>query len=144
MPEQLELRKQLRELALKYEDIIKKFCITKPRFSRELDTVIFSCRAKNRMTEFNISVDHRNATVKMYDDRDCNSIEFYPSPIGPYTFYELGSYYGCRDKLNFRVDEYLTLDDDFKLENFEKTLNKILDLPSFIRYKIRKIVEESF
>jgi hypothetical protein len=34
------------------------------------------------------------------------------------------------------------IEKDFELENFEKTLKSILNLPSYIKYKIRKYLEK--
>lgn len=115
----------------KYYEIAKKYCIPE---TVSADFFTFVCKIKNPFTKYEIEFDSRKQIMVLRDGESIIVLNLEP-PY--YTYFSYTLKYGKEISITKRE-----IEQDFKLENFEKTLKSIIHLPSYVKYKIRKYLEK--
>jgi hypothetical protein len=119
----------------KYFEIAKKYCTTEPYRATIFAKPIYACEIKNPFTRFEIKFNFENKTITLSPlEKDGKIVIKLEPPF--YTYY---SYPKNGKEISITKRE---IEQDFKIENFEKTLKSIIHLQSYIKYKIRKYLEK--
>ena len=132
-----ERRRKIRELLNEYHKIFSKYCIKKRFYPGGL----IECKIKNPHTEFATSVFHEVLSLTLSETGklgDCNrvmvSFSEFKEPITIFGYCKKGDI-----EFELKINR---LDEDFKIENFEKTLKNILHFPSYTKHKIKTLAKE--